>query len=119
KDALKKVGDYATRIEDGQLHLQYTRETFKRETVISASAPASIDEDGLTFAVRIEPHGSWPTDLDVVTSRGGRVGTFAKPKYGRGAKHARPNMAGSLERWIGGAPRLEGDPGQRAAHYHR
>ena len=45
KDALKKVGDYATRIEDGRLHLQYTRETFKRETVITASAPASIDPD--------------------------------------------------------------------------
>ena len=119
KDALKKVGDYATRIEDGRLHLQYTRETFKRETVISASAPASIDEDGLTFAVRIEPHGSWTTDLDVVTSRGGRVGTFAKPKYGRGAKQARPNMARSLERWIADAPRLECDLGPLTATYHR
>ena len=46
KDALKKVGDYAARIEDGRLHLQYARETFKRETVISASAPASVDESG-------------------------------------------------------------------------
>ena len=119
KDALKKVGDYATRIEDGRLHLQYTRETFKRETVISASAPASIDEDGLTFAVRIEPHGSWTTDLDVVTSRGGRVGTFAKPKYGRGAKQARPNMARSLERWIADAPRLECDLGPLTATYRR
>ena len=119
KDALKKVGDYATRIEDGRLHLQYTRETFKRETVISASAPASIDEHGLTFAVRIEPHGSWTTDLDVVTSRGGRVGTFAKPKYGRGAKQARPNMARSLERWIADAPRLECDLGPLTATYQR
>jgi glycogen debranching enzyme len=119
KDALKKVGDYATHIEDGRLHLQYTRETFKRETVISASAPASIDEHGLTFAVRIEPHGSWTTDLDVVTSRGGRVGTFAKPKYGRGAKQARPNMERSLERWIADAPRLECDLGQLTATYHR
>ena len=77
KDALKKVGDYAARIEDGRLHLQYTRETFKRETVISASAPASVDEHGLTFAVRIEPHGSWTTDLDVVTTRAGAAGTYA------------------------------------------
>ena len=40
KDALKKLGTYASRVEDGKLHLAYERETFKRETIISASAPA-------------------------------------------------------------------------------
>ena len=119
KDALKKVGDYAARIEDGRLHLQYARETFKRETVISASAPASVDEDGLTFAVRIEPHGSWTTDLDVVTTRAGAGGTYATPKYQRGRKQARPNLEGGLERWIGDAPRLECDLGPLTATYQR
>ena len=118
KDALKKVGDYASRIEDGRLHLQYARETFKRETVISASAPASVDEQGLTFAVRVEPHGSWTTDLDVVTTRAGG-GTYATPKYERGRKQARPNMEMSLERWIGAAPRLECDLGELTATYRR
>jgi glycogen debranching enzyme len=119
KDALKKVGDYASRIEDGQLHLQYARETFKRETVISASAPASVDEGGLTFAVRVEPHGSWTTDLDVVTTRAGAGGTYATPKYKRGRKQARPNLEGGLERWIGDAPRLECDIGPLTATYRR
>ena len=119
KDALKKVGDYAARIEDGRLHLQYARETFKRETVISASAPASIDEGGLTFAVRVEPHGSWTTDLDVVTTRAGAGGTYATPKYQRGRKQARPNLEGGLERWIGDAPRLECDIGPLTATYRR
>jgi len=119
KDALKKVGDYASRIEDGRLHLQYARETFKRETVISASAPASVDEHGMTFAVKIAPHGSWTTDLDVVTSRGGAGGTFARPKYQRGLKQARPNMGRSLERWVKDAPRLECDLGALTATYHR
>jgi glycogen debranching enzyme len=119
KDALKKVGDYAARIEAGRLHLQYARETFKRETVISASAPASVDEGGLTFAVRVEPHGSWTTDLDVVTTRAGAGGTYATPKYQRGRKQARPNLEGGLERWIGGAPRLECDIGPLTATYRR
>ncbi len=119
KDALKKVGRYATRIEDGRLFLQYARETFKRETVISASAPASVDETGLTFAVRIEPHGSWTTDLDVVTSRGGGGGTFSRPKYGRGLKRARPNMERSLERWLEDAPRLDCDIAPMMATYRR
>ena len=121
KDALKKVGQYASRIEDGRLHLQYTRETFTRETVISASAPASVDEHGLTFEVRIEPHGSWTTDLDVVTTRAGAGagGTYATPKYERGRKQARPNMEGGLDRWIAGAPRLECDVGALTATYQR
>jgi glycogen debranching enzyme len=119
KDALKKVGDYAARIEAGRLHLQYARETFKRETVISASAPASVDEGGLTFAVRVEPHGSWTTDLDVVTTRAGAGGTYATPKYQRGRKQARPNLEGGVERWIGGAPRLECDIGPLTATYRR
>ncbi len=119
KDALKKIGRYASRIEDGRLFLQYARETFKRETVISASAPASVDEGGLTFAVRVEPHGSWTTDLDVVTSRGSGGGTFSRPKYARGLKRARPNMERSLERWIEDAPRLDCDIAPLTATYRR
>src|SRR5208283_4250625 len=68
KDALKKKGEYYHRIEDNRLVLGYVRETYNRETLISASAPTAIDEGGLTFAVRIEPHGSWTTDLDVAIS---------------------------------------------------
>ena len=119
KDALKKVGTYATRIEDGRLRLEYARETFKRATVISASAAASLDGAGLTFAVRIEPHGSWTTDLDVVISQADEVATYSRPKYARGTKRARPNMEQSLERWIADAPRLECDRSELTATYRR
>ncbi len=68
KDALPKMGTYDTRIDDGKLVLGYERETFKRETTITSSEPASVDEHGLTFTIRVEPHGTWTTDLDVVTS---------------------------------------------------
>ena len=37
----------------------------------SSSEPASVDEHGLTFTIRVEPHGTWTTDLDVVTSLAG------------------------------------------------
>ena len=90
-----------------------------RETVISSSAAADIDDGGLTFKVRIEPHGNWTTDLDVVTSRAGAGGTYARPKYERGRKRARPNMGRSLERWLGDAPRLECDNGPLMATYRR
>ena len=119
KDALEKVGTYDTQIEDGRLHLAYQRETFRRETVISASAPARVDDHGLTFDVQIEPHGSWTTDLDVVTAVAGVGGSYSHPKYTRGHKHARPNMERSLETWLTDAPRLESDWDPLSAIYRR
>jgi glycogen debranching enzyme len=107
KDALKKKGEYSSRIEDGKLLLAYERQTFRRSTVISATAPARIDKNGLTFKARLEPHGEWTTELDVATTlvpiRKGakRRASAEKPR--------RESMERSLERWVGDAPRLECD----------
>ena len=118
KDALAKKGTYSARVKDGQLLLGYTRETFRRETAISASAPARLDKNGLTFKIRIAPHGSWTTDLDVVTAHGAG-GTYVRPKYTRGAKRARPSMQLGLEKWIAEAPRLECDSDELKVTYRR
>jgi glycogen debranching enzyme len=118
KDALKKKGTYSTRVERGRLVLSYERETFRRETVISATARARLDEGGLTFKARVEPHGEWSADLDVVTAVG-PGGSYTQPKYGRGHGPARPNMERSLERWLRDAPRLECDWEPLGATYRR
>jgi glycogen debranching enzyme len=109
KDALQKMGSYDTRVEDGKLVLGYQRETFKRETTISASEPASIDEHGLTFTIRLEPHGRWTTDLDVAAVMPGTALSTSRPKYSRTNRQAKPNMQRSLDEWITEAPRLECD----------
>src|ERR1044072_8000748 len=83
KDALKKKGRYSARSEKRKLLLSYERDTYRRVTTISASAPAEVDEKGLTFSVRIQPHGEWTTDLDVVTAAG-VGGKYVRPKYERG-----------------------------------
>ena len=98
--------------------LGYERETFQRATAISASAPAKIDEHGLTFAARIEPGGEWTTDLDVVPAAGAS-GAFVRPKYARGQRRARPNMERSLEAWVEEAPRLECDLDSLKSTYRR
>jgi glycogen debranching enzyme len=118
KDALKKKGTYSTRIDEDGLHLVYERETFVRMTNIAASAPAAIDEKGLTFVATLEPHGSWTTDLDVVTAAGSG-GRFVRPKYRRGERRALPNMGRSLESWLEEAPRLECDDDRLRATYRR
>src|SRR5829696_1099544 len=118
KDALEKKGKYSTQVRNGSLHLRYERGTYKRQTTISASAPAKLDRKGLTFDVHAEPHASWSTDLDVVTAAGAG-GTYDRPKYERGERRAQPNMERSLERWLEDAPRLECDWDSLKATYRR
>ena len=55
KDALKKKGEYYTSVDDGRLVLGYRRETYVRETWVSATAACAVDEHGLTFSVHVEP----------------------------------------------------------------
>jgi glycogen debranching enzyme len=118
KDALEKKGRYYTRVENGHLVLGYERESFGRQTAISATAPAKVDKKGLTFTVHIEPQGSWTTDIDVVTAAGAG-GTYVRPKYARGERRAQPNMERSLERWLKDAPRLESDLDSLKVTYRR
>jgi glycogen debranching enzyme len=108
KDALAKKGMYSSRVDDGKLLLGYERQTFSRSTVISASTPARIDENGLTFDVRVEPHGEWATELDVAATLPSLMRGAGK-RSASAQKKRREDMAANLERWVGDAPRLECD----------
>jgi glycogen debranching enzyme len=111
KDALKKKGAYSTRLEEGRLVLAYQRDTFSRSTAISSSQPCALDEQGLTFNLKLGPQGSWKTGLDVVTavleaaSDGGDEG----PALAWQVRRPRTDMARNLARWLNAAPRLECD----------
>src|SRR6478736_3738525 len=110
KDALKKKGTYDARVDDGQLHLMYQRGTFSRETIISTSTSAKLDQRGLTFKVHIDPHGEWTTTVDVATGLMGPGGEFrvqVKDKQAR--KRARQSMQQNLDKWLAEAPRVECD----------
>jgi glycogen debranching enzyme len=107
KDALEKKGTYSSRVEDGKLLLGYERQTFRRSTVISATAPARIDEQGLTFDVHVEPHGAWTTEIDVSATILPAENVGARPVPAK--KRRREHMEENLERWLGDAPRVECD----------
>ena len=109
KDALEKQGTYTRSIEDGELVLAYARDTFARATRISSSAPAQIDQDGLTFDVQLAPHGEWSTDLDVVTAlrAGGEV--HRRTKYGGNGGVEKARTEAEVEHWLETAPRVECD----------
>src|SRR6187402_642083 len=61
KDALEKTGTSYAHVEKGRLRLGYERETYRRETLISTSEPAEVDERGLTFTLQLDAHASWTT----------------------------------------------------------
>jgi glycogen debranching enzyme len=102
KDALKKKGRYRARVQDRHLVLAYQRETYVRETWISSSSPADIDQNGLSFRITVPAHGEWKTALDVVVSSGSATRI-------RGQRRVRRDMERGLEKWLRQAPRLECD----------
>ncbi len=128
KNAQGKKGKYYASIEEGRLLLGYQRETFIRETLIRASnRHCRVDDQGLTFNVRIDPHGRWETDIEVsaivVAYHGhqprGRDLRKVKPKYAHDEHEARPNIGQSLEQWLASAPKLECEDDTLRATYRR
>ncbi len=103
------------------LVLRYERETYARETWISSSEPADLDEGGLSFTITVPPHGEWSTDLQVVASQGEPAASADGPVgiRGQGQRRVRRDMARGLEKWLGHAPRLECDWEPMGQIYHR
>jgi glycogen debranching enzyme len=113
KDAKPKQGSYDTMVEASRLVLGYTREKFRRATVITSSAPAEVDEHGFTFHLHLEPDQEWRTDLRVEAEL---------TSYGRGPTryvHPAQEMTTNLQRWLDTAPRLECDWEPLVATYRR
>ena len=116
KDALEKKGEYYSRVKRGRLLLGYAREAYRRETEILATAPAKLDENGLTFKVRIEPHGEWSTDLHVAAVLLGAGGINLRPNTKKPPRHS---MERSLQKWLEESPRIECDWEPLRATYRR
>ncbi|HTW02029.1 MAG TPA: glycogen debranching N-terminal domain-containing protein [Streptosporangiaceae bacterium] len=109
KDALKKKGRYRAQVQDRHLVLGYQRETYARETWISSSSPADIDEKGFSFSITVPPHGEWKTEMHVVVSSGSGEGAAGGLGRIRGQRRVRGDMERGLEKWLRQAPRLECD----------
>ncbi|MDG4764381.1 glycogen debranching N-terminal domain-containing protein [Solwaraspora sp. WMMD406] len=93
---------------DRRLHLRYERDTFRRDTIVSSDKPATVDDGGMTFDIRLEPHGRWDAELQVepIINRGDGGSASVWEAY-RG--RIRPQVREELENWIDRAPRLASD----------
>ncbi|GAA3779011.1 glycogen debranching N-terminal domain-containing protein [Plantactinospora mayteni] len=106
KDVRQKVAQPTASVGDGYLRLSYQRENFLRETIASSTAPARVDEHGMTFDLRIEPHGSWITDLHVETLVTGARGRHIQASLKGHAVELKRRLNEQLGRWVAEAPQL-------------
>ena len=106
KDALAKKGRLYNRVENGTLVLGYQREKYVRETRISSTQPATIQDGRLAYRAEIPPHSEWKTDIDVSVSFGSLFRNTGTTKYASAGDNPRPNIGMDLEEWLQAAPQL-------------
>jgi glycogen debranching enzyme len=114
---VRKLGRYSVLVQERRLRLSYQREKFCRETVISSSTAAEVDEEGMTFRVHIDPQARWSTELRVEML--GTGGTDVRTSLSGRPPHGRPQMQADLENWLARAPRLSCGSGALLETYRR
>jgi glycogen debranching enzyme len=107
KDHIPKRGQQHIELGPSRVTLTYTRDSYRRDTVIEFSEIFSVGAEHAQFELHLEARGLWRTCIDVVPvidgelnrlEHGGR--TFGNPK---------PDMPTSFEQWMAQAPTLETD----------
>ncbi|NJC70030.1 amylo-alpha-1,6-glucosidase [Planosporangium thailandense] len=104
KDVQHKKGRRYALVEDDCLRLGYQREAFRRETRITSTKPARVDEHRLTFEVRIKPHGTWTTTMCAAMQ--GPDGRSIRHSL-QGQARSRLDVRQAIDGWLERVPRLE------------
>ncbi|SCF36348.1 glycogen debranching N-terminal domain-containing protein [Micromonospora mirobrigensis] len=119
KAVLRKKGRTEATVEPNTLRLTYRREHFHREATISSSAAAEVDEAGMTFRVRIPPHGEWTTRLHVATLIFGARGEDFRATTPLGGTRSVGSIQVEQDELISRAPKLGCDCEPLATAYNR
>ncbi|MCW3812967.1 amylo-alpha-1,6-glucosidase [Micromonospora sp. DR5-3] len=114
-----KKGRTTPSVAANELRLVYRRENLHRETVISTSAPADIDEGGMTFRIRVGPHGEWATRLQVSTVIYGARGEDIRSTLPLGGHRTAAAIHAEQNDLIERAPKLGCDCQPLAGAYRR
>ncbi|WFE28701.1 glycogen debranching N-terminal domain-containing protein [Solwaraspora sp. WMMD791] len=118
KEVQRKRGTTSVHVERDTLRYTYQRGTFRRDTIVTSTAPANVDEGGMTFEIHLEPRGQWHTELQVEPILNG--GDAGSPTvWGAYRRRARPQLRQELEHWIDRAPQLYADSEQLKTAYER
>ncbi|MGC4902896.1 glycogen debranching N-terminal domain-containing protein [Micromonospora echinospora] len=119
KNRRDKKGRTTPTVERNGLRLTYRREAFRRETLVTSSAPVEVDADGMTFRVRIGPHGEWTTRLHVSTIIYGARGEDIRAVLPLGGQRTAAEIEAEQSALISRAPKLGCDCEPLAGAYRR
>ncbi|WP_431972974.1 amylo-alpha-1,6-glucosidase [Micromonospora haikouensis] len=120
KQARRKEGRATATPGENELRFTYRREGFHRETVVGSSATATVDPAGMTFRVRVDPHGEWTTRLDVETVIYGARGEDVRANLPLGAEpRSVAEIQAEHEEVVARAPKLGCDCEPLAGAYLR
>jgi len=107
KDRKPKRGQLRTELGENAATLIYSRDEFRRDTVLGFSEEFQVGERTARFELHLSPRGTWQTCIDVAPVADGAENrlhhgerTFGNPK---------PNMPTTFEQWMAQAPTLETD----------
>ncbi|MEV4831868.1 glycogen debranching N-terminal domain-containing protein [Micromonospora sp. NPDC049257] len=119
RDGFRRARPVTATIADDALRLHHRRGSLHRETVITSSTPAELDDHGLTWTITVAPHGTWSTRL--------RVLALLRDLHRRDLRERLTSSVGRSEHQRGrdiaartaGVPRLRADhkPLQQAYEY--
>ncbi|WBB81652.1 amylo-alpha-1,6-glucosidase [Micromonospora sp. WMMD882] len=105
------------RPEDHELCLRYERKRFSRECVVRSTAPADVDQTGMTFRIVVEPNGAWSTDLHVDMVLRAGTGRDIRADLESYRRKAREDRWAELRRFLDQAPTLVAErPGLELAY---
>ncbi|WP_431942667.1 amylo-alpha-1,6-glucosidase [Micromonospora marina] len=119
KNQQEKRGHATPTVEPNALRLTYRRQAFHRETLVTSSTPAEVDDSGMTFRVRVGPHGEWTTRLNVDTVIYGARGEDVRAILPLGGRRTAADIAAEQTELIGHAPKLGCDCEPLAGAYRR
>ncbi|PWR12118.1 amylo-alpha-1,6-glucosidase [Micromonospora acroterricola] len=119
KNARQKQGQTTVTVTDDELRLTYRREAFHRETLISSSAPATVDAAGMTFQIRVPRNSEWKTRLHVSTVVYGARGEDIRATLPYGGSRSADAIRAEQQELIDRAPKLGCDCEPLAGAYRR
>ncbi|MFI7577625.1 glycogen debranching N-terminal domain-containing protein [Micromonospora sp. NPDC049497] len=119
KQEIHKRGRTIATVGANELRLTYRREAFHRETVITTSTPGEVDVSGITYRIRVAPHGEWTTRLHVATVVYGARGEDFRASLPLGGGRSPSVIEAEQDELIARAPKLGCDCEPLAGAYRR
>jgi glycogen debranching enzyme len=104
KNKLAKKGEFYRKVEGSTLVLGYRREQFRRETRVTSTIDAHVDEKGLTYRIRLPANSEWSVDLNVAAVRQYEAANPQAPAVM--PKNGRPDLDENLRQWMRDLPRV-------------